>query len=304
MSVRAIAILSPGIMGAAVGGALRTHGYDVLTCLAGRGAATKARAQRFGFRDVATLEEMVAESDLVLSILPPESARATARAVANAMIAAKRTPPFADMNAISPETARTVAAEIARAGGSFIDGGIIGSPPGSTVPGNVDKPPRFYVSGADAKLFDELDGKGIAIRRCGEEIGRASAIKMVYAGVTKGVNTLHTAALVAAEALGVGTELRAEFAYSQPVPYKSMQTTISRLPADAGRWIAEMEEIAQTFAAVGVTPQFHYGAKWVFELLNRTPYADETRETMDRTRTLEQSIATYAQHVKTKQAAE
>lgn len=299
MSVRAISILSPGIMGAAVGGALRTHGYDVLTCLAGRGAATKARAQRFGFRDVATLDEMVAESDLVLSILPPESARAAARAVANAMIAANRTPPFADMNAISPETARTVAAEIARAGASFIDGGIIGSPPGST-----DMPPRFYVSGADAKLFDEFDGKGIAVRRCGDEIGRASAIKMVYAGVTKGVNTLHTAALVAAEALGVGTELRAEFAYSQPAPYKSMQNAISRLPADSGRWIAEMEEIAQTFAAVGVTPQFHYGAKWVFELLNRTPYATETRETMDRTRTLEQSIATYAQHVKTKQAAE
>src|SRR5687767_515549 len=131
MSGRAISVLSPGIMGAAVGGALRTHGYDVLTCLAGRGAATKARAQRFGIRDVPTLEDLVAQSYLVLSILPPESARATARAVANAMIAAKCTPPFADMNAISPETTRAVAAEIARAGAPFIDGSIIGSPPGS-----------------------------------------------------------------------------------------------------------------------------------------------------------------------------
>ena len=169
---------------------------------------------------------------------------------------------------------------------------------------STDKPPRFYVSGPEAKLFDQLDGKGIAIRRCGEEIGRASAIKMTYAGVTKGVNTLYTAALIAAEAMGIGAELRAEFADSQPAAFKAMQNTISRLPADSARWVAEMEEIASTFAAAGVTPQFHSGAKWVFELLSRTPYAAETRETMDRTRTLEQSIATYVQYVKTKQAAE
>lgn len=299
MSARAIAILSPGIMGAAVGGALRAHGHDVLTCLAGRGAATKARAARLGIRDVATLEQLAAQSDLVLSILPPESARATARAMANAMIAAKKAPPFADMNAVSPETARAIAAEIARAGAPFIDGGIIGSPPGQ-----ADQPPRFYVSGPDAKLFDALDGKGIAIRQCGDEIGRASAIKMAYAGVTKGVNTLYTAALIAAEALGVGPEVRAEFAYSHPAHYKAMQNNVSRLPADSARWVGEMEEIARTFAAVGVTPQFHNGAKWVFELLSRTPYAAETRETMDRSRTLEQSIATYVQYVKTKQAAE
>lgn len=299
MSVRAIAILSPGIMGAAVGGALRAHGHDVLTCLAGRGEATRARAARLGLREVATLEQLAEQSDLVLSILPPESARATARAVAAAMMAAKKAPPFADMNAISPETTRAVAAEIARAGAPFIDGGIIGSPPGQH-----EQPPRFYVSGPEAKLFDQLDGKGIAVRQCGAEIGRASAIKMVYAGVTKGVNTLYTAALVAAEALGVGEDVRKEFAYSHPAHYKAMQTVISRLPADSGRWIGEMEEIAATFAAAGVTPQFHNGAKWVFELLNRTPYAAETRETMDRSRTLEQSIATYAQYVKTKQAAE
>lgn len=299
MTLNVIAILSPGDMGSAVGRALKEHGHDVITCLAGRSAASKSRAERAGFRIVATLEALVRESDAVLAILPPEAALATAREVAHAMRRENAKPIYADCNAIAPQTAQAIAAEIEVVGAPFVDCSIIGQAPGKS-----DQPVRFYVSGAQAVRLRELRGKDIDVRPAGAEIGRASAIKMCYAAVTKGFNTLNTAALIAAESLGVGAELRAEFKYSRPDIWRAMENQVSRLPADSGRWIGEMTEIARTFESAGVTPQFHLGARWVFELLSGTPFAAETRETIDKSRTLEQSIAVYANHLTRKEAAE
>jgi 3-hydroxyisobutyrate dehydrogenase-like beta-hydroxyacid dehydrogenase len=163
---------------------------------------------------------------------------------------------------------------------------------------------RIYVSGAAAGIMSALDGGGISIRPCGPEIGRASAVKMCYAAISKGTNTLHTATLIAAEALGVGALLRDELADSAAATYRHMQATVPRLPADAARWVGEMEEIAQTFEAAGVTPHFHEGARDTFKLLARTPFAAETRETIDPNRTMEQSVKVYLDYRKDRNAAE
>lgn len=299
MAVDTVAILYPGDMGSGVGGALHAHGHDVITCLKGRSEGSRMRAERAGFRVVADLETVAAEADLILSILPPEAALDTARAVADAMGRAGRTPPYADCNAVSPDTTREIGAVIERAGAPYIDGGIVGNPPGTT-----KLPVRFYVSGPQCEIVAELHGKGIDVRPSGPEIGRASAIKMCYAAVSKGTNTLHTAALMAAEALGVGEVLREEWQYSAPAVYDRMKFMVPRLPADSKRWIREMEEIAHTFESVGVTPHFHEGARDVYELLARTPFAEETKETIDKNRTVEQSVEEYVRHLPGRKAAE
>lgn len=299
MAVGKIAILYPGDMGSAVGGALREHGYDVMTCLAERGEGSRSRAERAGFRTVPDLDAIAAEADLILSILPPEAALDTARKIADAMGRVGRTPPYADCNAVSPDSTREIGGVLEKAGAPYIDGGIVGSPPGKGA-----QPVRFFVSGPHAGIMAELDGKGIDVRLSGDEIGRASAIKMCYAAVSKGANTLHTAALVAAEALGVSEELREEWQYSAPAVYERMKAMVPRLPADSARWIREMEEIAHTFESVGVTPHFHHGARDIYELLARTPFAAETRETIDKNRTVEQSVTEYARHLTTRKAAE
>ena len=299
MALHTIAILSPGDMGHAVGWALREHGHDVITCLAGRSEPTRARAERAGFRDVPDLEALVGEADLVLSILPPEMAEDTAVRVAAAMAAAGATPPYADCNAVAPETSRSIGSVIESAGAPFIDCGIVG-----LAPRNGGKPTRFFVSGPDAAIMAELDGKGIDIRDCGAELGDASAVKMCYAAVSKGTNTLHTAALMAAEALGVGELVRAEFAYSNAATYERMRASVSRLPADSARWVREMEEISKTFESCGVTPHFHMGARDVFELLAKTPFAAESRETIDPTRTMEESVTEFVRQLPSREAAE
>jgi 3-hydroxyisobutyrate dehydrogenase-like beta-hydroxyacid dehydrogenase len=296
MTTDTIAVLMPGDMGHAVGKALADAGYDVVTCLSGRSERTRALAEAGGLRDLDSLDAVATEASLVLSILPPASAMGLARDMAAAMERSGARPVYVDCNAISPGTARDIANVIEAVGAPFIDAGIIGTKPG------IGSGPRFYVSGADTAPMQALDGKGFQVLGLGPEPGRASAIKMCYAGLTKGTWTLHTAVLLAAEAQGLTAELRAEFEYSQGQALAQMEARVPRLPADSGRWIGEMEEIAKTFADAGVTPGFHEGAAEIFRLLSQTPFASETREIIDESRTLEETLREAAKLILKKDA--
>ena len=289
MKLQTVAVMSPGDMGEGIGASIRNQGIDVVTVIEGRSDETRMRARRSGFREVGNLETLLGEADLVLSIMPPGRALEFAAEVASVMRVSGNRPVYADMNAVSPETSRRVADVIGGAGADYVDGGIIGLSPLKS-----RKPTRLYVSGPKAGLLDALEGEGKTICQLGEEIGRASAVKMVYASITKGTDTLLTAAYTASEALGIREILESEWADSQPEALARMERRVSALPADAGRWINEMEEIAKTYASVGVTPGFHEGAAEMYRLLDATPFASETRETMDRTRTMQDSVKVYA----------
>ena len=238
MTVKKIAILSPGDMGHAVGRALSEHGFDILTHLEGRSQRTCALAKDAGFRISVTLNELIHEADLLLSILVPASAETVAKEIARSLRETGETTLIADCNAISPMRSERIGRTIESAGGRYIDASIIGHPPGR------DVPPRFYVSGQYADALLALDGKGIAVKALGGDVGRASGIKMCYAALTKGTSTLQVALLTVAESLGLGSELREELAYSQKPALRSMESGIPRLPPNAHRWIGEMEEIA------------------------------------------------------------
>jgi L-threonate 2-dehydrogenase len=296
MALKTVAVLSPGDMGEGVGASIKGQGFDVITVLAGRSDETRMRAARGGFREVADLDALVTEADLVLSIMPPERAEANAADVAAAMKRTGKTPVFADMNAIAPTTSRRIAAVMADAGADYIDGGIIGWPPLKS-----EALTKLYVSGPSAGLMDALDGNGKKIIQLGDEIGRASAVKMIYASVTKGTDSLLTAAYTAAEALGIRDVLEREW---QGDVLDRMARRVPALPADAGRWIGEMEQIAETYASVGVTPNYHKGAADMYRLLNSTPFGAESRETIDRSRTMQDSVKVYVQHLNPPKAAE
>lgn len=287
MALQTIAILSPGNMGAAVGRALRESGYDVVTNLDGRSERTRALAEEAGFRAVSGMDGIVEEADLVMSILVPSEAISVARETASAMERTGAKPAFTDCNAVSPDTARELGEIIEAAGGRYIDAGIIGGPPGT------GSPPRFYASGPHEAVLSELDGKGILVPLLGGEVGRASAIKMCYASMTKGASALETAALVAAYRLGLSSELESELASSRAAALAQMQSLIG-LPGKAFRWIGEMEEIAATFESVGVTGHFHHGAAEIFRMVADSPLGDERPETIDPNRTLQETVEVFA----------
>ncbi len=289
MPLKTVAILSPGDMGHDVGRALDKHGLDVITCLKGRSDRTRGLSGQAGIRDVGSLEEMVSEADLILSILVPAQAAAAAREVAAAIEVTGRDTYFADCNAVAPRTVQSIQALLTDAGGRFVDGSIIGEPPGRGIP------PRLYVSGEHAGVMRELAGEEIDVRFIGARVGQASAIKMCYAGLTKGTFALYFAVLTAAEAMGLSDELRSEFIFSQPEAHRRMERHLPALPVKASRWIAEMREIAASFEAAGVTPFLHRGAADIYETVSKTPFARETPEIRNKDRTLTETITAVAE---------
>ncbi len=283
-----VAVLFPGSMGGAVGAALAAGGSRVGSVLEGRSDETRERAREAGISAWPDLDAALREADLVLSILPPSEATALARACAESMSRSGRRVPYAECNAIAPETSREIAGILAL-GDDFIDGGIIGGPPQPGASGT-----RLYVSGPRAEELLALDApeQGMIVRSLGPEVGRASAMKMSYAALTKGTMTLQAAVLMLARRHGLAEPFAEELQASQAAAWKRMGV-LPFLPADAGRWIGEMEEIARTFREAGLPGGFHDAAADVYRAMAATPFARETRATVDRSRSLEEAIAAF-----------
>lgn len=284
-----IGIVGTGDMGSAVGAALVRRGMAVVTDLSGRSEHSRALAERAGIVDAGSLEAVAARADLVLSILPPAAAPDFARRAAAAISASRAATVFADCNAVSPATLAEIAALFADRGVPFADVGIVGPAPRE----GAAKPTRFYVSGEARARVLALTAPEIAMIDMGPAPGRASAIKMTYAAMNKGVDALYTAVLMAAERHGVGAELMREFRGSQAAAAERMAARIPYLAATAERYTGEMREIAATFEAAGVTGDFHRGAEWLYAALSRTPLAAETRATLPDHRSLDEALAIF-----------
>lgn len=279
MAIGTIAIMSPGNMGSAIGQFLGQNGFEIITCLAGRSDYTKKLARRANMRDAGSLDALVREADLVLSILDPAKAVTVAGEIARAMQAANATPAYADCNATSPATAGELHDIIAGAGAKFVDVGIIGGAP------QEGRYPMFCTSGPDAALMDELDGKAVKILNVGPDIGQGSAIKICNGAWNKGAFALYTAVMTAAEHYGFTEHLRPRLPGSQAGTVDKIDAAITRLPTLSGRYIGEMEQIAETFASIGLPAGFHEASAAMFRLINETPLASERREEIDADRT-------------------
>jgi 3-hydroxyisobutyrate dehydrogenase-like beta-hydroxyacid dehydrogenase len=250
MAKPTICILHPGEMGSAVGSAARAGGARVLWSSTGRGEATRRRAAEAGLEDAGTLEAALGGAEVVLSVCPPHAALDVARAVAGCRFRGL----FVDANAVSPETARRIGAIVSDAGARFVDGGIVGPPPG---PGSST---RFYLSGEGARRVAELfDGTLLPTVVLEAPAGAASALKMCYAAWTKGTATLLLAVRAAAESEGVEAALADEWRISKPDLFRQLDRAVVQ-SRKAWRWVGEMDEVAATFAAAGLPEGFHLAA--------------------------------------------
>jgi putative dehydrogenase len=242
-----VAIIAPGAMGAAVGKRLADNGVKVLTSLAGRSQETVARAKAAGM--AAANDNEIAAADFILSILPPGDALSLAERFVPALKASNAKPVYADCNAINPATVERVAAAIAPTECPFVDAGIIGAPP---KPG--DAGPRFYASGAAAPRFSTLRDYGLDVRVLDGAMSAASALKMSYAGITKGTQAIGAAMMLAAARASSADALFAELQSSQKELFPWLKRQLTLMPPKAYRWVAEMQEIA---GFVGDDPAAH-----------------------------------------------
>jgi 3-hydroxyisobutyrate dehydrogenase-like beta-hydroxyacid dehydrogenase len=223
-------------MGTMVGAAASA---EVLWASEGRSEATAQRAKAAGFRDVGSVDELVAASEIVLSICPP----AIAEEVAAEVGAAGFEGLYVESNAITPVRAQRIEASLPRC----VDGSVI-----------ARSGLNLYLSGnADdiAEVVDIFrDGEVNAIPLEGG-IGAASALKMAFGGWNKIGTALTAQAYAIARAYGVEGALAGEGVESD---------RILRAGPKAWRWAPEMEEVAATCASLGLPDGIARGAAEVY----------------------------------------
>jgi 3-hydroxyisobutyrate dehydrogenase-like beta-hydroxyacid dehydrogenase len=261
-----VAIVAPGNMGAAIGGRLIENGLEVRTSLAGRSQASAERARKAGLTDCD--DAALADADIFLSIVPPSEVMTLAERMAPVLTGAGRKPVFVEANAISPETAKHVAHMIEPTGAAFVDGGIIGGPP------REGYSPTLYLSGPDAPRAAVLGDYGIRVGVMDGPVGAASALKMCYAGINKGIVAIGSAMILAAGRAGAADALLEEMAHSQPEMLARLGKLIPTMFSKAYRWAPEMEEIANFADEDLATAQVYRGFAELYARLAENPSTD------------------------------
>ena len=229
-----VGLLFPGEMGSLVGSAVDG---EVLWTSEGRSEATRRRAEAFS--DVGTVRELVAESEVVISLCPP----AIAEDVAGEVAAEGFEGIYVEGNAIAPERVRRIAGYL-----RCVDGAVISA-------GDVN----LYLSGdpqdvaSVGALFPEGDVKPISLEG---GVGSASALKMAFGGWNKIGTALTAQAYAIARVYGVEAALAGEGVDSG---------RFVRSARKAWRWAPEMKEVADTCEALGLPGGMGRGAAELFE---------------------------------------
>jgi 3-hydroxyisobutyrate dehydrogenase-like beta-hydroxyacid dehydrogenase len=265
-----VGIVSAGAMGSAVGRVLRDGGAEVVTTLAGRSERTAHLAGEAGLECLPDLDAVVSKSDVVLSIGPPGEAEGIAGGIAAAAQRRASRPLVADLNAISPDTARRIEGALAEQRLDLVDGSISGPPPrtaGTT---------RIYLSGSRLPEVAGLPFAGVSLIPVGDEVGTASAVKMCTASVYKGSVAILAQALLTARANGVLDHVLEDLADLADGAGRSIARSATKSP----RYVDEMHEIAATQAAAGLTPALFEAMAEVYSALARRPLAQESPESI------------------------
>lgn len=250
-----IGILHPGEMGISVAASAIHSGHEVYRASQQRSDKTRQRADKYNLKDVGSLSKLCQTCEVIFSVCPPNAAEDVARSVVEVGFKGY----YLDANAISPQRAKSIEGMLESNGIHFIDGGIIGGP--------AWKPQEtwLYLSGNHAKEIADCLVKGpIETKIIGDEIGKASALKMCYAAYSKGTTALLAAILATAEALGVRDELYQQWGRDDPGFVKQAEDRTTRVTAKAWRFEGEMYEIASTFREAGLPDGFHEASAEVY----------------------------------------
>ncbi|KAK4186159.1 hypothetical protein QBC35DRAFT_502014 [Podospora australis] len=300
-----IGIISMGDMGSGIARLLVAHRYAVITNCTGRSSDTINRANQAGAHLVTSDQDLL-HADLILSIVPPRDAYATAERIVFAVSSSSsdlkehKTLYFADLNAVSPATVRSISSILPTSPSSstsspnftikFIDGAILGGPPSlaSSIPVGRPIPPHRRPPSSDSpppewnkpsiptsgphdfsSIFSEepnhlpvvLNAKHIS-----PDIGAASGLKMTFASLSKGYAAIAVQAATTARNLGVLDHLKSSLREIMgEAAENKFEKAVTGMAPKAGRWVREMEEIAATHQVDGgLEPTIFLGAAEVF----------------------------------------
>ena len=262
-----IGILHPGEMGVSIAASAINSNNQVYWVSTGRSEKTCSRAEKYKLINAGSLSQLCHECEIIISICPPYAAEDVARDVIGSGFKGY----YLDANAISPKSSIRIGRMMDASGIQFIDGGIIGGPAWTP------KETWLYLSGKDADMIKDCFTNGpLETKIIGEEIGRASALKMCYAAYSKGTTALLAAILAVSESLDVREELYHQWALDNADFVKQAEGRTTRVTSKAWRFDGEMHEIASTFQDAGLPNGFHKAAADVYHRMASFKNTQET----------------------------
>jgi 3-hydroxyisobutyrate dehydrogenase-like beta-hydroxyacid dehydrogenase len=214
---------------------------------------------------------------MIFGICPPHSAEDVAKSVIQQGFKGY----YLDANAISPQRSIRIGEMMESNGIRFIDGGIIGGPAWKP------KETWLYLSGKNAQVIADCFSNGpLETKIIGDEISKASALKMCYAAYSKGTTALLAAVIATAESLGVRDVLYQQWDMDDPNFSEQTNRRATRVTTKAWRFEGEMHEIASTFEEAGLPNGFHKAAAEIYHRMAgfkdspQTPVFKEFLETL------------------------
>lgn len=250
-----IGILHPGEMGISIAASAVNSGHQVYWLSPRRGEKTRARAEKYDLIEIKSLSEFCQTCEIIISICPPHAAEEVARSVAESGFRGLHV----DANAISPQRAIRIGQMLEAKGIQVVDGGIIGGPAWTS------KETWLYLSGERSEEIAACFSRGpLETKIIGDEIGKASALKMCYAAYTKGTTALLAAILATAESFKVREELYQQWDMDEGDFSQKVNRRVAQVTAKAWRFEGEMNEIAATFRTAGLPSEFHEAAAKIY----------------------------------------
>ena len=262
-----IGVVHPGMMGICVASTIQNSGHEVYWVAEGRSPQSRQRAEKFNLSDAGSLTAMCETCSVIVSVCPPHAAEETAEQVLSHSFQGV----YLDVNAIAPQRTVRIGQAMTAAGVDFVDGGIIGIPVwerGQT---------WLYLSGKKAReAVVYFSGGPLETSVVGDEVGKASALKMCYAAYTKGTTALLCGILATAEALGVRDELETQWSRDWNDFGRQAGERVRNVTSKAWRFAGEMAEIAATFREAGLPGEFHAAAEMIYQRIAGFKDAPET----------------------------
>lgn len=232
---------------------LLEHRVSILTCVEGRSQRSVELAHSVGVELCSNNIELAKSSDILLSAVVPAQAVEVAREVGENVKGI-----YVDLNNVSPATVKEALDYVSN--GMIVDAAIMGG-----VKNGLKTP--IVASGEHAHLFAELNKYGMNIEVIGDEVGQASALKMLRSVYTKGVSALLFESFYAAYEMGVDDAL---FKYLSGTEGPNFQkSTISRLKGSAyhaERRVQEIDEII-SFLSLYEDPLMSKATREFFQFL-------------------------------------
>lgn len=254
-----IALLSPGDMGTQIAKALIKNNFKVITAGEGRSQKTLQNIQDAGIEDAGSLQNTIEQADVILSLTSPEGSIKLAENVISCLKNTSNLPIYIDLNSNTPAMALSIEKLLLSMNIKFINGAVMGASK------DIPETGVLVVSGNHRQLFLDLFGKVFKIKDAGEKTEAASAYKLLFSMVNKGINALFFETMTAAAHFGILDELNESLQDFLPGTYQDLIKTTPTYPQHILRRIDEMKGLTEMLKSENLPNIIASGTAETFE---------------------------------------